>query len=206
MSKTKVAGMAAICAFLFCSTGSPLFAGEKGNSKITILSSNSSSGEKEICWKKDRRLTWDDFRGAIPNDAGEQTAAATYCGIGFETNTITSKNPELKINVYNTFYINNSWAKPEEMNDEVLAHEQGHFDLCEIYTRKLRERLSGLKVNVNTMKPVLKNIYNQLQKEYRDRQEAYENETSHGIKTQQQRNWQKRLEKELVDTEKWSTS
>jgi len=169
-------------------------------------SESGPSARSEISWQRDRRLSWDDFRGAIPRDAEEQTAAATFCGIGFETNTITNKDNNLKIRVYNTFYLENSWARPEERNEDVLAHEQGHFDLCELYTRKLRERMNSVKVNVNTLKPTLRNIYEQLQDEYKERQEAYEEETAHGVNFREQKRWQKILEQELSDTEKWSES
>jgi len=170
-------------------------AGERSNA--------STLSSKEITWSKNRKLTWDDFKGKIPNDVEEHTAAATYCGIGFETNTISAQT-QLKIRVYNTFYIGNSWARREEMNDDVLAHEQGHFDLCELYTRKLRERMSKVMVNINTLKPVLKKIYEQLQEEYRSRQEAYEEETAHGVNLEEQKKWQEKLEQELEENQKWS--
>ena len=191
-------GLAIALAVVICVLITPLtFAGERNNSR---------SEEKEITWKKNRKLSWADFQGPIPHDIDENTAAATYCGIGFETNTISTRNTDLKIKVYNTFYINNSWAKPEEMNDDVLAHEQGHFDLCELYTRKLRERLSNVNVDVNTLKPVLRSIYDKLQTEYKARQEAYEGETAHGVNIPQPRKWQQILERELSATEKWSES
>lgn len=166
----------------------------------------SSSASTEIPWQKNKRLTWDDFRGAVPKNAEEQTAAATFCGIGFETNTITNTDNNLKIRVYNTFYLDNSWARPEEMNDDVLAHEQGHFDLCEVYTRRLRERMSNIRVNVNTLKPMLRKIYEQLQEEYRNRQEAYEEETGHGVNLKEQQRWKDILERELSETDQWSES
>lgn len=196
MSKIRVAGLVAMCALLVNSYVSYANRG----SRMTASSTSSSS---EMTWSKERKLTWDDFRGAIPHNAEEQTAAATYCGIGFETNSISSTNTNLKIRVYNTFYINNSWARPEEMNEDVLAHEQGHFDLCELYTRKLRERMSNLKVNANTMKPTLRKIYEELQAEYRARQEAYEDETSHGVNLPQQKRWQRLVDAELAETEQW---
>jgi hypothetical protein len=196
MSKIRVAGLVAMCALLVNSYVSYANRG----SRMTASSTSSSS---EMTWSKERKLTWDDFRGAIPHNAEEQTAAATYCGIGFETNSISSTNTNLKIRVYNTFYINNSWARPEEMNEDVLAHEQGHFDLCELYTRKLRERMSNLKVNANTMKPTLRKIYEELQVEYRARQEAYEDETSHGVNLPQQKRWQRLVDAELAETEQW---
>jgi hypothetical protein len=165
-----------------------------------------NSTEREITWNKNRKLTWDDFRGPVPHDADDITAAATFCGIGFETNTITSNNNNLKISIYNSFYTGNSWVRPEERNDNILAHEQGHFDLCELYTRKLRERMSNVQVNVKTLKPVLSSIYDQVQQEYRQRQEEYENDTEHGVNLLQQKKWQQMLERELGQTEDWSKS
>jgi hypothetical protein len=161
---------------------------------------------REISWKKDRKLTWDDFKGPIPYDADDITAAATFCGIGFETNTITSANNNLKITVYNSFYTGNSWVRPEERNDNILAHEQGHFDLCELYTRKLRERMANIQVSVKTLKPVLSNIYEQVQLEYKQRQEEYESDTEHGVNLPEQKKWQQLLDKELSQTDKWSQS
>jgi hypothetical protein len=186
-------------AIAFLSVFSAQLVAAKGNSS----ESKSPLGTNEISWQKDRKLSWDDFRGPVPVDAEEQTAAATFCGIGFETNTITAKNPNVKIRVYNTFYTGNSWVRPEEKNDAVLTHEQGHFDLCELYTRKLRAEMSNIKVDVNTLRPVLKSIYDQVQAEYRRRQEAYETETAHGVNYDEQSKWQKILERELKETEQW---
>ncbi len=158
-----------------------------------------------MSWSKDKKLTWDDFRGSIPHDADEVTAAATYCGIGFETNTFNSAHPEaLKVNVYNTFYLDDSWARPEERNEKVLAHEQGHFDLCELFTRKLRQRMSLLKANPATLKTTLANIYEELQEEYRREQESYEEETGHGLNLVQQKKWQSYLQHALGASEDWA--
>ncbi|RYZ56228.1 MAG: DUF922 domain-containing protein [Sphingobacteriales bacterium] len=161
--------------------------------------------EHEMTWQKYRKLTWDDFRGPIPADADDITAAATFCGIGFETNTISTTNNDLRIKVYNTFYTSHSWVRPEERNDRVLAHEQGHFDLCELYTRKLRQRMNSVQVNVHNLKSTLRNIYEEVQREYRNRQEAYEQETQHGVVEQEQLRWQRILERELSFTDALAT-
>jgi len=157
----------------------------------------------EMSWTKQRKLSWDDFKGLVPQDAEAQTAAATYCGIGFEATT-PAYGAGLNVRVYNTFYIGHSWVKAEEMNDDILAHEQGHFDLCELYTRKLRERMTGVDVNYDAFKETLSAIYEQLQQEYRNRQDAYERETAHGVNLHQQKKWQHILEKELAQTDRWS--
>ena len=161
--------------------------------------------ETEMPWRIDRKLTWDDFRGPIPFDAEEITAAATFCGIGFETSSITTSSDKLRVKVYNTFYANKSWGRPEEMNDHVLAHEQGHFDLCELYTRMLRKRLHNVSISVQTLKPVLRAIYAEVQKEYKERQADYERETEHGVNLAGQKKWEQIIARELVETQNWSS-
>ena len=164
---------------------------------------NATAYEQEFSWQKGRMLTWDDFRGPIPAAAPHNTAAATFCGIGFETNTVRTKDDDVKVYVYNTFYKNNSWAKPQYMDDRVLAHEQGHFDLCEVYTRKLRKRLHAANINVGNMKTTLKSIYKEVQEAYIARQEAYEHETQHGVDVEIQKEWQENIAEELAASEDW---
>lgn len=167
---------------------------------------NPRSYETGFSWTPERRLNWNDFKGPVQGYSSDNVAAATFCSIGFETNTLSSTNNKLKVNVFNTFYTTRSWGREGEKDDRLLAHEQGHFDLCELYTRKLRERMSGVNVNVNTLSSTLKGIYNQLQKEYQDRQELYEEQTDHGLITAEQMRWQNAIAQELKETDNWKES
>ena len=106
--------------------------------------------------------------------------------------------------MYNLFYTAQSWVKPDAKLPGILEHEQGHFDLCEIYTRKLRERLS--KFDLPTSRPALNeadfklaliNIYNEVSGEYEARQDAYEQETLHGTNISAQKRWQEMIACEL---------
>lgn len=171
---------------------------------ITLYkAANPRKSEKEFGWTAGRKLTWEDFRGPEQPQMGEDVAAATYCGIGFETNTLTAPTDKLKIFVYNTFYPVQSWVKAGVENDHILAHEQCHFDICELYTRKLRERMSRVNVTATTMKTTLRSIYGQLQKEYVARQELYETETEHGIIEGEQDRWENMIAMELKASDNW---
>jgi hypothetical protein len=172
--------------------------------KATLYKSEQvQSCEKEFSWSKDRKLIWSDFRGIIPKFASDVTAATISCEIGFETSSVSSDNDDLKIHVYNKFSKNESWSRREDQNAEVLNHEQGHFDLCELFTRKLRERLSNLSFNMNTMKGALRSVYDQTLADYRATQELYEAETHHGVNPQQQARWDRFLTQELAQSEPW---
>ena len=159
--------------------------------------------EKEFTWSKDRKLTWADFCGRVYKPDGEEEAVAvTYCGFGFETNTLTLSN-KVQILVKNSFRKDISWVIPNERTPEVLEHEQGHFDLCEIYTRRLRDKFNSLNVTVYNLNSVLAEVYHEIGDEYKARQDQYEKETQNGQNTARQRRWEQIIEKELCETEEW---
>jgi len=147
-------------------------------------------------WDAHRKLSWDDFRGAI-NASTSESAAATHCGIGFKTNT-TKPGHQPEIIVYNTFYAEKSWVKSDAKIPSILDHEQGHFDLCEIFTRKLRSRMNNFDFNVPDVKQALMNIYSEISNEYEKCQQAYERETTHGTNIKEQKRWQQLMASQLI--------
>jgi len=168
---------------------------------ITATGRDNSKGDETIVkdkfqWQEHTRLSWDDFKGAV-NATQDESAAATYCSIGFKTNTATpGSKPEIE--VYNTFYTNRSWVRTDAHVQSILDHEQGHFDLCEIYTRKLKDRMSNFDPGTPGVKQALMEIYSEVSREYETRQQAYEDETIHGTNIPQQKRWQEEIANELI--------
>ncbi len=145
-------------------------------------------------WTEHRKLAWSDFKGpvAAPDEA---SAAATCCSIGFSLDNDPDGQPQ--VTVYNSFYINRSWVKEDARIGSILAHEQGHFDLCELYTRKLRSLVGTIDLGSASVKEELMKTYADLSNEYEARQQAYERETSHGTNLAEQRRWQEMITAEL---------
>lgn len=154
----------------------------------------------EFSWSPHLRLSWGDFRGPVPIGRGN-VAAETSCGIGFETNVVSRGTP-IHFRVYNTFSTTRSWVRPDARVPEVLEHEQGHFDLCELYTRKLRARFNGTEgITPENLRRITRAVWADVHGEYTDRQEQYEEETAHGLNREGQIAWTAYLEKELAATE-----
>ncbi len=147
-------------------------------------------------WHEHGKLSWDDFKGAV-NAARDESAAATCCSIGFKTNT-SGPGSKPEIIVYNTFYTNKSWVRPDAKLESILEHEQGHFDLCEVYTRKLKKCMNGIDPDAPGMKEELMRIYSELSNEYEMRQQAYEQETMHGTNIAEQKKWQTMIASDLI--------
>lgn len=160
---------------------------------------NTSIYEKEILWSDDRKLTWEDFKAEhSPYGNIEGIAAATQCGIMFETNRITNfKKP--KYFVRTVFFVNKSWVGEKgRVSAEVLLHEQKHFDLCEIYARRLYKELSEANINVYTIEQA-NAIYKKVFDDYNERQYNYDVETNHSTIAEEQEKWNKIIETELAE-------
>lgn len=155
-------------------------------------------------WSSGRKLSWQDFQGKAPVYEQQHVAAITACGIGYYTNSVTARERPA-ITVYNSFYIQDSWVRHDVADERVLQHEQGHFDLCEIYTRKLRQQFAAANITGANMKRELARIYNLVTSEYEARQQAYEAETAHGTVTAAQQRWTMQIQAELEGSLYWAS-
>lgn len=89
-------------------------------------------GEDVWFWSPER-LTWQDYQGKA-DYALEDIAAITSSGI---VSWKGCKNGKIDFEVRAYFDKTQSWVKPEAYTTYHLAHEQGHFDITEIYARRL---------------------------------------------------------------------
>lgn len=159
-------------------------------------SGNPRSAEQSFRWNTDHRLTWDDFRGSIRRGADRNIAAETSCGIAIET-SLVANNEVAKVYVFNVFDKQQSWVREGYDRDDVLQHEQGHWDICEIYTRKMQARFDAARITGANLKQQVARIYDEVSNEYLARQEQYEAETEHGIIDSEQNRWTEMLQNEL---------
>ncbi|MEO1513903.1 MAG: hypothetical protein AAFV95_02785 [Bacteroidota bacterium] len=103
-----------------------------------LLTTTSTETPDIIYWDGDRRLSWSDFEGE-PRYDYESISALTSSGIvhykGCQDGKII-----YKVRAY--FEKKESWVKEEARTLHHLTHEQLHFDITELYARKLRKALA----------------------------------------------------------------
>ena len=103
------------------------------------------------------------------------------------------------------FIKSKSWAKSKN-NDILLIHEQGHFDIAELFARKLRKAFAEYKFNYKTVGKDIDNLF-LLNKQERAKMDAlYDKETKHSQDKQQQILWNKRIKTELNKLKKYASS
>lgn len=155
--------------------------------------------EKEITWSNKRKLTWEDFRAEKKPPAYTATALS-YCGIKYSAKSLTSLYANnTKYIVECIFYPEKSWVTNDvsQHTDEVLKHEQLHFDICEVYARRLYKELISAKLNafnIDDANAVFQRIY----AEYEERQIQYDEEVYSAADDEVQKKWDSDIAKELI--------
>jgi hypothetical protein len=151
--------------------------------------------ETKIEWSAERKLTWDDFKGVPDRVKYPNALALTNSGFGYESGANVFKDG--KIFIQSVFNTNESWVLDEGRNDYVLRHEQIHFDITEIYSRKLRKALADAKITSNTVdkaQPFFERIFREMER----RQTRYDQETQRGDKKETQEHWEAVVQLELA--------
>ena len=95
------------------------------------------------------------------------------------------------------FDISKSWTKDPE-NKALLEHEQLHFDITELFTRKLRKQLSELKDPCGKDSGKIQTIYDRNFEEMNKYQQRYDQETEHSVKELVQKGWEEKVKRELA--------
>lgn len=154
-----------------------------------------------IQWSPDRDIQWSEFKGEA--DRNSSRAASSNCRIDY-TFKFTSKSLTTEVKCF--FDPSRSWVHSRNSSENLRIHEMGHFDICEIYGRKLRKAFEdyGKKMNVQTVQKDLEVIFNRLWAEYREKQEQYDRETRHGMNPEAQQNWLDKIAADLKKSEAYS--
>src|SRR6478609_9491217 len=89
-----------------------------------------------IIWSASYKLVWSDFR--CKPDPHQKQNAQTFYGLEVEKNYVVSYEEKV------TSYVDRSKSWVEDTTKGSLKHEQLHFDIAELYARKMREYIALL--------------------------------------------------------------
>ncbi|MEO5591750.1 MAG: DUF922 domain-containing protein [Chitinophagaceae bacterium] len=149
-------------------------------------------------WTASRRLTWDDFKSRPDNNSAN--AALTSSKITFKYNYDSDKRFNYTIGC--VFEKNTSWGRVK--TDYILSHEQGHFDIAEIYARKLNKIIKAYKFNAATAQKEVPAIYQKIMNDLSAMQNQYDDETDFSRDKEQQAAWSEKINRELYKLGEYS--
>lgn len=151
-----------------------------------LLLSSQTRHEELLDWDANRKLTWADYK-AKPDQNSD--AAASTTSILVISYNISSTGFTYKIEC--RFSKTRSWGLHK--TDYILSHEQGHFDIAEIFARKLHKKMSEYRFNKKTYQKDLDKIYEEVVREKEKMQNDYDKETNHSINKQKQAEWLQKI-------------
>ena len=101
---------------------------------------------EKIFWSSDKLLSWEDFQGVV--DVTHKHQALSGTNLAHRTNfdpIQKSSKIKLRINWIKmdaSFIPSRSWVRPQHKTNELLKHEQGHFDIAKLMAREIEEKLN----------------------------------------------------------------
>ncbi len=156
---------------------------------LLMLLIAATTSYNEIVWKDNTPLVWEDFNHNHKND---YYAALTASGI---TYSYTIKPTAYEVEIYAVFDKDESWVNLDKASDRLLVHEDLHFDITELWTRRLRR---AVQETSHIDADLLSALYEKHLKGLARMQAFYDDETHHSLRKKAQYNWEKRVAAELL--------
>jgi len=154
--------------------------------------------QNEVLWRPDSKLKWSDFLGRP--DSSTEFGALSYTVMDLKAHS--DGLDKMTYTVTAIFDKNQSWVR---LRSEVgLQHEQGHFNITEIYTRKFRAALAAYKLKTSTFESDINRLFNKIDKERKQMQHKYDHETDFSRNVVMQNFWTKKIDRELKDLSEWA--
>ncbi len=170
---------------------------------IFFTSFTYSQDNSTIVWEESKKLTWNDFQGVT--DSINFGKAKTSYRIRINPEEVTvDENDNIQgyenMTVQAEFDKKHSWSLAK-FDTVVLAHEQLHFDIAELYARKIRRQFYK---NILAKRKTYERFwadYKVLWEECSIFQNKLDAETNHGRNKEQNKLWRKLVSDELVKSE-----
>lgn len=160
---------------------------------ITIIDRNVNPDSDTVFYAFNRPLIFEDFR-ARPT-AGSRFAASIFSSFSFDVESeIVGGILEVKIFSKVFMLKDQSWVRGESKSEYTLNHEQRHFDITQIVTERLKERILNLEIFPDEYDSVINYYYLEAFREMNRLQDLYDKETRHGMDRGAQERWNKKLD------------
>lgn len=165
---------------------------------LLCCSSISLAQEKEIIWCDSVKLSWSDYE--VKNTKHKESAMS-FIDLRYEGKVYDEK---IKIKVYAQFSPKKSWVKPGS-SQKLLNHEQLHFDIVELYARKLRKMIVETRLKPKSMNRKVSKFYNKILEQKNKCQDIYDKETNYSRNEAMQKEWSEKIDSKLDELKEYSS-
>ena len=163
------------------------------------------SRREAVQWSASRPLTWDDFQGVPPTGDPERVAETAYTLL----HAVNCRGRVFQFRAVAAFLPRQSWVRPSVRSNATqsvrsLSHEQTHFNLTEVYARRIRRYFAELQDPCLKSEREIEAQADQLIREESAAQRRYDDETSHGRIGATQNRWDADTVKQIADLQRYA--
>ncbi len=163
---------------------------------LTFFLAVTVSGQS-IQWSSAKKLEWSDFRNPVKPTKEQDVVAITSTGIKYVVAQQKGSPNKVQLHISAVFSQKNSWKNTEGLTPEALDHEQGHFDIAEIYARKIKAEVRNRIITKTDFDKNFKSLYDRNYKDYLEFQKKYDVETNRGLNTTEQQKFRNLINRQL---------
>lgn len=139
-----------------------------------------------------RQLVWDDFRGPINSNH----TALTTTVMEIET---TDSAGRCYFKVSALFLPNESFTTTDR--EDILRHEQTHFDICEMLARECTQKLLPYQGCRSSQREKVNTIFERYSRNLTRLQSTYDRDTRHSMNEIVQKIWERNISNDLKKLE-----
>jgi hypothetical protein len=150
-----------------------------------------------IKWKKDIQLTYKDFLGWPPSNSNFDA----YSSIRYDRKALKNNDSIIVYDLVCYFEKNNSWFRGSK-NQELLNHETTHFNIAELYMRKLRFEA----LNQKYYPGFVAKLWDSLTVVRKEVETQYDLETNFSKNLEKQEQWRENMLEELDKLKSYENS
>lgn len=168
---------------------------------IFLFSEALSQGSDSVkCWNVHNKLIWSDFKDSPPL-VGDNSSYNAVCTSTVVVYPVMEADGKYKYKVKAIFFRYKSWSR--DTTKFVLGHEQLHFDITELYARKLRKKIKEFKGEYDS---AFGSMVTNLITEMATQGEVYDQDTIHGAYKEGQEKWAKKICEELKQLKEFAST
>lgn len=146
-----------------------------------------------------KKLTVQDYKGIINENEDYLARTYTTVSVQYHSPVVCSQKEKVRLMVETSVSVSNkSWMKvykirTRETLNELLSHEQGHYDISEVFATDLKNTLSGLCFDKASYKKSADSVFQSKNRYYDGLQRQYDMETDHMRNKDMQLKWKRRI-------------
>ena len=148
-----------------------------------------SPGDKLIPGDK---LKWEYYTGKPDSASGYWSS--TYWTVFYHYKIASIRADTVKINVQLSHFLRgDSWVLQNKESDELLHHEQGHFNLAIVFETKFKQAIDTTTLLFFNYDKKIDSLYNAVLSNIRDMNVQYDKETNHMWNKEEQKRWDDKI-------------